>query len=72
VSDIMTVATAPGGGGLMEHGRLTRAEIIQKTKEMAEYEKARMERILATPDSEFEVKVVRGTLVQHLIERLEP
>lgn len=72
MSDIMTVATAPGGGGLMEYGRLTRAEIIQKTREMATYEKAKMERIVATPDSEFKVNVVRGRLVQHLIERLEP
>jgi hypothetical protein len=72
VSEIMTVASAPSGGGFMDYGRLTRAEIIRRTKDMALSEKAKMEAILATPDNEFKVRIVRGQLVQHLIERLDP
>lgn len=73
MSDIMTVAHAPGisGGGFMDYGRLTRAEIIKRTKEMAASEVAKWEKVLATPDDAFDVRVVRGPLVQRLIERLQ-
>jgi hypothetical protein len=36
-AEIMTVAAAPGtfGGAYMDYGRLSRAEIIRRTKELA-------------------------------------
>lgn len=72
MSEIMTVAHARGifGGGLMDYGRLTRAEIIRRTREMAASEKEKWEKVLATPDDEFDVRVVRGVHRQALIERL--
>jgi hypothetical protein len=74
MSEIMTVAHAPGifGGGMMDYGRLTRAEIIKRTKEMAAAQIAKWEQVLAMPDDSFDVRIVRGARVQHLIERLEP
>jgi hypothetical protein len=74
MSEIMTVAHAKGifGGGMMDYGRLTRAEIIKRTRDMAASEKAKWEKVLATPDDQFDVRVVRGSRVQHLIERLLP
>lgn len=74
MSEIMTVAHARGvsGGGYMDYGHLTRAEIIQRTKEMAACEKEKWEKVLATPDDEFDVRIVRGSRKQTLIERLSP
>jgi hypothetical protein len=72
MSEIMTVAHARGifGGGLMEYGRLTRTEIIKRTREMAASEKEKWEKVLALADEEFDVRVVRGVHKQTLIERL--
>jgi hypothetical protein len=74
MSEIMTVAHAKGifGGGMMDYGRMTRAEIIKRTKDMATCEKEKWEKVLATPDDQFDVRVVRGTQKQELIERLLP
>lgn len=72
MSEIMTVASLRDSSGFMDYGRLTRAEIIRRTKEVAAQEKAHWKKILAAPDEEFDVRVVRGKLVQHLVERLEP
>ncbi len=70
--DIITVAHARGvfGGGLMEYGRLTRAEMIKRIREMAASEKEKWEKVLALPDEEFDVRVVRGVHKKALIERL--
>jgi hypothetical protein len=72
MSEIMTIASLPKESGLMDYGRLSRAEIIRRTREMAAHQKDRAERILAASDEEFDVRVVRGKNVQKLIERLEP
>ena len=72
MSEIMTVASLPGTPGLMEYGRLTRAEIIYRTREMAKHEKIKAERILAASDDEFNVRIVRGKIVEHLVEKLLP
>lgn len=74
MSDVMTVAHAPGvsGGGLMDYGRMTRSEIIRRTKELASHEMAKWGKVLAMPDDEFDVRVVRGVYKQTLIERLPP
>ena len=70
----MTSARAPGvfGGSFMNYGRLSRAEIIRQTKDLAAHEKDKWEKVLATPDDKFDVRVVRGTRKQELIERLLP
>jgi hypothetical protein len=72
MSDILTAASLPGvsGAGLMDWGRLTRAEIIKRTRELAAYQKEQAEKVLAAADEDFDVRVVRGARVQHLIERL--
>lgn len=72
VSEVMTVARLPGcfGAGIMDYGRLTRAEIIRQLREHAKHEKERAEKILAAPDDAFECRIVRGVHVQHLIEKL--
>lgn len=73
-SDILTVAHAPNvfGGGFMDYGSLSRSEIIRRTKELATHEKDKWEKVLATPDDEFLVRVVRGSRKQELIEELLP
>jgi hypothetical protein len=70
MSDIVTVCDLKGAGGYQDWGRLTRAEIIQKTREWAAFEKERAEKILNAPDGALQCKIVRGPRVQHLIERL--
>jgi hypothetical protein len=72
MTDIMTVARVPGvpGGGYMDRGRLTRDEIIKKTREMAASEVDRWSRVLATPNADFDVRVVRGVFKQKLVEKL--
>ena len=70
MSEIMTVCSLKGAGGFQERGRLTRAEIIRLTREMAEYEVRRLQKILDAPDDAFDCRIVRGPLVQHLIARL--
>lgn len=70
--ELMTVAHAPGvsGGGYMVHGRLTRAEIIERTKDLARYEIEKWSKVLATADDAFDVRVVRGVYKQDLVGRL--
>lgn len=74
MSEIMTVARLPNvfGAGLMDYGRLTRAEIIAKLRAHAQHEKERAEKILAAADGDFDCCIVRGVHVQRLIERLDP
>lgn len=68
--DILTVASLPGVPGLADWGRLSRAEIIRRTREMAAYNKEQAEKLLAAPDEAFNVRVVKGARKMKLIERL--
>ena len=68
--DILTVASLPGVPGLMDWGRLSRPEIIRRTKEMAAHQKEQAEKLLNAPDDAFNVRVVRGIQKQELIEQL--
>jgi hypothetical protein len=72
MSDIMTVAAAPGvfGGSYMDYGRLTRSDIIRRTKELAAHEVKKWGEVLATPDDEFDVRIVRGVHKMALVEEL--
>ena len=73
MSEIVTYIGLPSlrsGEGLGEWGRKTRAEMISLFKHQAALDKATAEKVLAESDDEFRVRVVRGTLVQHLVEEL--
>ena len=70
MSDILTSCHLKGVGGMDEWGRLTRAEIIQRTREMARHDKERAEKILAAPDEAFDCKIISGPLVRKLVEKL--
>lgn len=72
MSEIMTVCTLKGVGGFQDWGRMTRAEIIQKTRELYSFQKEQAEKILAASDEAFYCRIVRGPRVQHLIEVLSP
>lgn len=74
VSEIFTVASLRGhpGSGLMERGRLPRNVIIAHLRAYYLRQKEEAERVLATPDNEIDCRIVRGSIVQHLIERLDP
>ena len=74
MTDILTVAHAPGvsGGGFMDWGRLSRNEIIKRTKELAAHEIDKWQKVLATPDEAFDCRIVRGVHKQKLIEQLQP
>lgn len=73
-SEIMTVAAVPGcfGGAYMDYGRLSRAEIIRRTKELAAHEVKKWQEVLDTADDIFDVRVVRGARKMDLIEHLTP
>lgn len=77
MSDILTVIRLPGTkfGGLMEYGTKTVAEMIQRVKEHAAYERDQAimdaENVLNAPDSAFQVEVVRGVHVQHPVRTLQ-
>jgi hypothetical protein len=70
VSDILTSCHLKGVGGLDEWGRLSRSEIIEKTRDMARHDKAQAEKILAARDEDFECKIIRGPHVRRLVEKL--
>ena len=64
------MASLRGSAGLMEYGRLTRAEMIERLRAHAKHEKDKADAILKASDEDFYVRVVRGVHVQHLIEKL--
>ncbi len=70
MSDILTSCHLKGVGGMDDWGRLTRAEIIAKTRDMARHDKERAEKILAARDEDFDCRIIRGPLVRRLVERL--
>lgn len=70
MSELYTIASLKHQSGLAEHGRLTRAESIERLRDMARGDKARAEAILNASDDEFYVRVVRGIHVQHMVEVL--
>lgn len=68
--DILTAASLPGVPGFMDWGRLSRAEIIKRTREVAAHNKEQAEKLLSAPDDAFDVRVVEGVQKMKLIERL--
>ena len=53
-------------------GRLTREEAIRQARESARLEMESCQRFLAASDAEIEVKIVRGSHAQRLVEELTP
>ena len=53
-----------------ERGKLSRADIIKRTKEVAKAEKEKWEKVLATEDCDFTVRIVLGVHKQKLIKHL--
>jgi hypothetical protein len=68
--DILTEASAPNGGGFADWGRLSRDEIIRRTKELAAHEVKKWEEVLATPNDEFDCCIISGVHRRKLIEKL--
>lgn len=71
MSELLTVASLPRQAGLMMRGRLTRAEMIARLRAYASYQKESAEAILNARDEDFDVRIVRGVHVQHLVEKLK-
>lgn len=69
-TDILTEASAPNGGGFADWGRLSRDEIIRRTKELAAYEVEKWSKVLATPDEDFDCRIISGIHRRKLIEKL--
>lgn len=75
MSDIYTTIQMPAfhpAIGYCCNGRKTRQEAIAEAKQHYQHELARIAVFLALPEDEFDVRVVRGYHVQHLVEELKP
>lgn len=77
MSEIMTVINLPKGEGpnwcgLMDWGRLTREQMIAQARKNAKLDAEIAQKILDAKDEDFIVKIVRGSIVQHLVEDLKP
>lgn len=72
MSDIPTVITLPGypGSGFMEYGRLDRNAMILKLKTKALQDRAVADKIIHALNEQFDVKIVRGSILQHLVKQL--
>lgn len=74
MSDILTRIFAPGCkqfSGLQDWGRKTPDEMISQIRSYAKSLQAEAEAILAIEDHEFQVDVVRGSIVQHHVKELQ-
>ena len=58
------------GAGLMDWGRHTRPEMLKKLREYHTRQKEIAEKVLGMGDDDFDVDIVRGPQVQHLVEKL--
>lgn len=77
MSDILTEITLPCSNfsGLMDYGRKTPEEMIafvrKYVREQKEQADKMAEMINDAPDSAFQINVVRGPYVRHLIKELQ-
>lgn len=75
MSETMTRIRIRGKGGrygLLEYGEKTHAEMLSAIRSYAQSELDRAQLILSTPNDWFEVAVVKGKIVQHLIKDVSP
>lgn len=66
----VVVLGAPMGTGLMEYGRVSRAEMISRLRDHAQREIERQQVILDAPDEKFRVTTHRGVHVQRDVEEV--
>ncbi len=66
----VTVEGAPMGTGLMEYGRVSRAEMIAKLRRVAQWNADNARRILEAPDEAFKVITHTGIHVQRNVEEV--
>jgi hypothetical protein len=57
--------------GFMEWGEKTRPEMVKELRSYADYLREAVAAIDATSDADFEIDIVRGSIVQHHIRRVE-
>lgn len=74
MSEKMTSINLPGGlgAGWQDWGEHSADEMIAQYRQHAERMKAEAEEVLAASDEDFQVRLVRGPIVQHLIRELQP
>ncbi|QIG74925.1 hypothetical protein EVC26_004 [Rhizobium phage RHph_I72] len=74
MSEKLTRIRVPGrtGGefGFMDWGEKTRAEMVQTIRLRADYMREIVAAIDATADADFEVDVVRGSLIQRHLRKI--
>jgi hypothetical protein len=73
MSEKMTVIRAPGvfGGGFQNYGERTAEEMIRDLRKMHHHDLERAQKVLAMEDHEFEIEVVRGSIVGHHIKWIQ-
>lgn len=71
MSKKMTTITLAGDNGIGEWGEKSVEEMIKRYREHHEYLLDKAQRVLAAPDSAFQIEVVRGVHVPRLIKVLQ-
>jgi hypothetical protein len=73
MSDILTRVTLPNSkyNGHMSWGRLTAKEAIEKARITALYNRDEAEACLNALDSDFQVDIVRGSIVENPVSTLQ-
>jgi hypothetical protein len=75
MTDIYTriqIRGAKHSSGLMDWGVKTHADMVAHLRAYAEQQLAEAQEVLATPDSGFDVDIVRGCMVQHFVRKVLP
>ena len=67
----ITLPSASHSVGLMDWGELTPKEMIGQIRQRAEYLRAEADAIMAAKDSDFQIDVIRGPVVQHHVKTLQ-
>ena len=73
MSEILTRIMIPGchGSGLSEWGRKSVSEMVKSAREYGALLKKHGEELLNAKDSEFQIDIVRGSIVQHHVKELQ-
>lgn len=74
MTEKLTRITLPGasqGVSLMDWGELSAEEMIRQIRQRAEYLRAEADAIMAASDSDFQIDVIRGSIVQHHVKTLQ-
>lgn len=74
MADLLTTIRIDGhprGYGLADWGELTADEIIRQYRAMADHLRQQVAAIDATPDNQFRIEIVRGSVVQKLVRIIQ-